>query len=219
MSSKLRPLCPLNSVHWRVPVPRSCETEKSKIPLSTTIVAQPRLECQGILYIIYFTDMARTKPLSPEDSKAEALRQHGALHPHPEAVRDEAFREHEFFDTRDSVQVKYEMLRRRRVDARAVREVAESFGVSRQAFYLAERGFQKEGLPGLLPRRRGPKGAHKCTDEVLAFVEQWQEKAPADQTLSEAIEERFGVKIHPRSIDRALARRKKKPPKKEQPQP
>jgi len=163
--------------------------------------------------------MARTKRLPPEDSKAEALRQHGALHPHPEAVRDEVFREHEFFDPHDSLQVKYEMLRRRRVDARAVREVAESFGVSRQAFYLAERGFQKEGLPGLLPRRRGPKGAHKCTDEVLAFVEQRQEKAPADQTLSEAIEERFGVKIHPRSIDRALARRKKKPPKKEQPQP
>ncbi|MDA2927550.1 leucine zipper domain-containing protein [Acidobacteria bacterium AH-259-G07] len=163
--------------------------------------------------------MARKKRLPPEDSKAEALRQHGALHPHPEAVRDEAFREHEFFDPRDSVQVKYEMLRRRRVEARRVSEVAGSFGVSRQTFYLAKTVFEKEGLPGLLPRRRGPKRAHKCTDEVLAFVEQWREKAPADQTLSEAIQERFGVKIHPRSIDRALARRKKKPPKKEQPQP
>jgi hypothetical protein len=60
----------------------------------------------------------RRRLRSREDPKAAALRAAGALHPHPEAVRDEAFTRHEFFDRRDRVQVKYEMLRRHRVDRR-----------------------------------------------------------------------------------------------------
>src|SRR5207249_8606094 len=50
----------------------------------------------------------------------------------------------------------YEMLRRRRVEGRPVTEVATAFGVSRQAFYAAETAFTAGGLPGLLPRPRGP---------------------------------------------------------------
>ena len=152
--------------------------------------------------------MKRKKP--SEDSKARALRRHGALHPRPQAVQDEAFRTHEFLDARDRVQVKYEMLRRQRVEGRPVSEAAAAFGVSRQTFYSAEAAFEKEGLAGLLPRRRGPKGAHKCTEEVLDFVEGWRREESGERTASEAVEERFGVRIHPRSIDRALARRQKK---------
>ena len=151
----------------------------------------------------------------PDQTKIKALRRHGALHPHPQAVRDEVFESEEFLDPRDRVQVKYEMLRRHRLEGRPVSEVAQRFGVSRQTFYLTETAFEKGGLPGLVPRRRGPKGAHKCTDEALDFVENWRESGPHEQPLGEAVEQRFGVKIHPRSIDRALARRQKKPPKKE----
>lgn len=156
--------------------------------------------------------MATRKPPPVEDAKQRTLREQGALHPHPEAVQDEAFRSHEFFDARDRVQVKYEMLRRHRADQKPVTEVARSFGTSRQAFYKAEATFETQGVPGLLPRRRGPQRAHKCTEEVLDFVEQWQETPSEEKTLIEAIEKQFGVRIHPRSIDRALARRKKKRP-------
>ncbi len=156
------------------------------------------------------------KPTTPSDqTKIKALRQHGALHPQPEAVRDEAFQGEEFLDARDRVQVKYEMLRRHRLEGRPVSEVAQRFGVSRQAFYVAETAFEKEGLPGLIPRRRGPKRAHKCTAEVLDFAESWRQSGPHEQSVAEAVEQRFGIQIHPRSIDRALARRKKKPPQKE----
>lgn len=158
-------------------------------------------------YIIILTVMRWKKP--SDDAKVEALRRQGALHPHSEIVQDEAFQGEEFLDPRDRVQVKYEMLRRHRVEGQSVTEAAASFGVSRQAFYLAERAFEREGLPGLVPGRRGPRRAHKCSDEVLDFVEQWRQ-APSDQSVSEAVEQRFGVKIHPRSLDRALARRKKK---------
>jgi transposase len=145
-----------------------------------------------------------------EDKKTEALKERGALHSHPEAVRDEAFQGQEFFDARDLVQVRYEMLRRHRVDERPVKEVAASFGLSRQAFYETEAAFERQGVAGLLPHHKGPKRAHKCTDEVLDFVEAWQETAPPHERADEAVWKRFGIRINPRSIDRALIRRKKK---------
>ena len=155
--------------------------------------------------------MARRRPSRPEDPKVTALRAAGALHPRPDAVQDEAFAGPAFFDRRDRVQVKYELLRRHRVEGRPVTEVATAFGVSRQAFYAAETAFTGAGLPGLLPRPRGPKRAHKCTDEILAFVEQQRAETPsrAAAAIADAVREHFGVAIHPRSLARALVRRKK----------
>ena len=69
----------------------------------------------------------------------------------------------------------------------------------------------KSGIAGLMPRRRGPQRAHKCTDEILDFVEQWRADPSPEKDVSEAVQKRFGVAIHPRSLARALSRRKKKP--------
>lgn len=178
-------------------------------------VTGPRNYLDSYIYmdIISLTAMKRPragKPSRAVDAKAEALRRQGALHPHPDTVRDEAFRQGEFFDSRDLVQVRYEMLRRHQVDRQAVTEAAVAFGVSRQAFYTAEAAFEERGISGLLPRRRGPKRAHKCTTEILDFVGQWRADSPAEKDVTEAIQKRFGVLINPRSIERALARRKKK---------
>ncbi len=155
--------------------------------------------------------ITRRRQTTPEDPKVAALRAAGALHPHPDAVQDEAFRRHDFFDRRDRVQVKYEMLRRHRVDERPVTEVASAFGVSRQAFYAAGTAFTAAGLVGLLPRPRGPKRAHKCTDEILDFVEEQraEDRGRSAADWAEAVRARFGVTLHPRSLARALVRRKK----------
>jgi len=152
------------------------------------------------------------QPHRPSDPKTAALRAAGALHPHPEAVQDETFARHEFFDARDRVQVKYEMLRRHLIEGRSVTEVAAAFGVSRQAFYRAKSAFEAGGVHGLLPRLRGPQRAHKCSDELLDFVEQWRASGAPErgENLVEAVRSRFRVSLHPRSIQRALARRKKK---------
>ena len=88
--------------------------------------------------------------------------------------------------------------------------VAAAFGVSRQAFYTTETAFEQMGISGLLPRRRGPKRAHKCTDEVLDFVEQWRAASSPEKDVTEAIQKRFGVSINPRSIERALITAEKK---------
>ncbi len=158
------------------------------------------------------TLMARPKPTPPADAKTKALRAQSSLHPHPERVKDDAFASDEFFDCRDQVQVKYEMLRRHRIDGQLVTQVAAAFGFSRQAFYVADNAFRKGGIASLLPRQRGPKRAHKCTDELLDFVLEWKQHNPTadNESLVEEIHQRFDITIHPRTIDRALARRKKK---------
>ena len=154
-----------------------------------------------------FTHMARPH----QDIKAAALRASGSLHPNPDKVQDEAFRKHEFFDPRDRVQVKYEMLRRHNIDGRPITEVSRSFGVSRQAFYKTVAGFRSLGIPGLLPRRRGPKHPSKLTDAILDFIEQRRSIEPTDgRSEQQAIRDKFGISIHPRTVDRALARCKKK---------
>jgi transposase len=145
------------------------------------------------------------------DAKAAALRAQGTLHPHPDAVRDPVFDTHPFFDRRDLVQVKYEMLRRVTVDGQPVANTADAFGVSRPTFYQARAAFTAGGLPGLLPQKRGPRGAHKLGAEVMTFIATVQaDAAVSARELAARVHERFGLVVHPRSIERALRRGEKK---------
>lgn len=150
------------------------------------------------------------KPI--EDKKVQALRDWGAWHASAADVTDEWFRSHEFFDARDLVQVKYEMLRRVQHDGMSLSEASRRFGFSRQAFYQAQAVFQEQGLPGLIPKRPGPKTAHKLSGDVLAFLdEQLADNDSLRSTeLATLIAEQFDLSVHPRSIERAFERRRKK---------
>lgn len=143
-----------------------------------------------------------------EDPKVEALRAERSLNPRPEAVVDEAFAASEFLDARDLVQVKYEMVRRVRVEGDTVSRSASTFGFSRPSFYEAAAALDAGGLAALVPARPGPRRAHKLTAEVVAFARRRRETDPSARSadLAEAIAERFGVRVHPRSVERALAR-------------
>jgi len=149
-------------------------------------------------------------PMAKPDPKQAALRAHGALHPRPVEVADELFEKGDFFDARDLVQVKYEMLRRVRVDRRSVTRASTDFGFSRPSYYQAKDAFEREGIPGLIPKKRGPKAAHKLTGEVVDYLEQALEEdsSLSSRTLTERLAKRFGIRVHPRSVDRALARRR-----------
>ena len=131
------------------------------------------------------------------DPKREALARDGALNPHPEAIHDALFTGNPFFDAKDLVQVRYEMVRRHRVDGVAISEVSTNFGVSRPTFYKSLRALQKAGLPGLLPSQRGPKDGHKISAEVVAFVVALKAARPKLTTSQclEEIEARFGIKV------------------------
>jgi transposase len=143
------------------------------------------------------------------DGKAQELARSRTLNPRPEAVVDEGFRFAEFFDARDLVQVKYEMVRRVEADGSSVSAAVGAFGFSRQSYYTAARALADEGLAGLVPAKPGPRGAHKLTDEVLDHLEGLRDAAPGlgAAELVAAVAERFGVTVHRRSVERALARR------------
>ena len=154
--------------------------------------------------------MARTRKPDP---KIAALKESGTLNRHAQDVCDPAFAGSEFFDPRDLVQVRYEMLRRVRTEGQSVSDAAAGFGVSRPTFYKIQEDFHRNGLPGLLPAKRGPRGPHKITDEVRRFIEETvaNEGALSIQTILDRIAERFGLTVHRRTLERALARFKKKP--------
>ena len=146
------------------------------------------------------------------DPKSQALARDGALNPNPEAVRDPLFSSNPFFDAKDLVQVRYEMVRRHRIDGMSISDVAAAFGFSRPTFYKTQSALASDGLIGLLPRLRGPKGGHKISDEVVAFVIELKAAHPeltTPQCLA-AVETQFSITLHRRSLERALAGRKKR---------
>lgn len=133
------------------------------------------------------------------------------MHLHPERVSAEPFRTRDFFDARDLLQVKYEMLRRVLVDGLPVASSAKASGLSRPTYYQAQEAFEREGLCGLLPRKRGPQGGHKVTQAVLDFLLAQAQGSgrPSSAELVRRAREKFGVRLHPRTVERALARRGK----------
>jgi hypothetical protein len=135
----------------------------------------------------------------------------GQPEPRPQAVRDPLFAAGEFFDPRDLVQVKYEMLRRVQVDGQTVSQSAQTFGLSRPAFYHAQAALHDGGLPALVAQKPGPRRAHKLGATVVEFLRQALSEEPALRALLAERCARAGYAVHPRSIERALQRQEKRP--------
>jgi transposase len=150
------------------------------------------------------------RELGMSDEKLVALRQSHTLHPHADQVRDPLFtRGSPFFDPRDLVQVKYELLRRVRVDGASVSHATSLFAISRPTFYAAQAAWEHSGIIGLLPQPTGPRHAHKLTEDIIALL------VPLAKTMSSAelavwLRDQRHLIVHPRSIERALARSAKK---------
>ena len=128
------------------------------------------------------------------------------------AVRDPAFQNSDFFDPHDLVQVRYEMLRRVHVEGVSIAQTVTQFGLTRPTFYKLQADFRRAGLTGLLPAKRGPHGPHKLTAEVWRIIEQARQEQPERNTadLVALIQQQCGVQVHPRTVERAIARSKKK---------
>jgi transposase len=149
--------------------------------------------------------------------KLQALRQSGTLNPAPEKVHDALFAESVFFDANDFLQVKYELLRSIQVEGRSIAGAAEQFGLSRPTVYEAQAHFKAKGLEGLLPEKRGPKHPHKLTPEVLKVLQQWSSEDLEIEAseLAARVKRRWGISVHPRTIEKALAGRAKRGRRKE----
>jgi transposase len=59
-----------------------------------------------------------------------------------------------------------------------------------------------------LPGKPGPRAAHKLTGEVVEHLRGLVAADPGlrPAELAEAVAHRFGIRVHPRSVERALAR-------------
>lgn len=144
------------------------------------------------------------------DPKVAALVATRSLNPHPEKVTDAVFLASRFGDPRDVVQVKYEMVRRVRVEGVSVTQAARAFGYCRQAFYEIAAALDAGGPSALAAGKPGPKGPLKLTDPVMEQVEGWLAAEPAlkSRDVAARVQEEFGFPVHPRSVERALVRRR-----------
>ena len=153
-----------------------------------------------------------TKTKAP-DPKLDALRQHGILNPHPQRVSARWlprptsstptiwFRSStRCFDMRSSDGVT------KAEAARPVRLVA--------AHLLPGRGRVRSAtaLAGLLPQKRGPQvgaQAHARSDGRYRGAPSRRRPVAGSRAGRASCSNSFGVKVHPRSIERAIARGKK----------
>lgn len=165
----------------------------------------------GIIEITHFGRGIMKRP-NPPDSKLQALRQHNALYAKATKVTDEQFLTLEFFDPRDLIQVKYEMVRRVHKDGWTVTRAAEAFGFSRISYYRIQSAIQTQGLMGLMPRKRGPQHASKITEAVDAFIHRRLGEDPglSSGKLKGLVAKELGVQVHRRTIERAVRRKKKR---------
>ena len=141
-------------------------------------------------------------------NKTEHLRKSATLNPHPDAVTDPLFAHSAFFDPRDLLQVRYEMIRSHKKGA-TLKETAARFGTSVPTCVRAKRAFRHGGLQALVPQRPGPRGPHKITPEILDFVETYRSEhgATSIRKLTNLINEHFHVTIHFSGLYRALSKK------------
>lgn len=144
--------------------------------------------------------------------KRQALQATGTFNPRAAQVRHPLFQHSSFFDPEDLLQLKYETLRALEVEKCSVAKAARDFGLSRPTIYEAQIQLEQQGLEGLMPHKRGPKAAHKLTEQVLQFLQGRAAAEPAmkAEELARRVRERFAVKLHPRTIQKALERKAKR---------
>ena len=120
----------------------------------------------------------------------------------------------DFFDARDLLQVRYEMVRLVRLGEATLAQAAARFGVSRPTCFRLVRSFDNGGLQGLIPAPRGPRGPHKIHpgDAALRRGLQGPARTRRGAPAGAADRAEFGVKVHPRGLEKALERVQKKLP-------
>jgi transposase len=111
-------------------------------------------------------------------------------------------------------------VRRVRVDKVPVAKATAAFGFCRQSFYAIAAALDAGGPAALVPGKPGPKGPRKLTEPVMTHVEALLAADPQlkARALAHAVSEEFGVVVHPRSIERALVRRREVRSRKEEDQ-
>ena len=140
-------------------------------------------------------------------TKHEEMRKNGSYNRRASTVTEEIFRDSQFFDAHDLIQVKYEMLRAVEKENREVSSTSTSFGFSRVSFYQIKKEYDEKGVVGLIPRKRRPKGSRKMNSSDVEFARDLVDTHTKSQILLRLKEER-GVEISKRTLERQLSVKK-----------
>jgi len=142
-------------------------------------------------------------------NKDKTLKENGTYNSNHEKVKSRLFADSAFFDAKDLVQVKYEMLREVTCGGKSVTAAAEDYGFSREAYYENKRLFEREGITGFVPKKPGPKGSHKLS-KAEGFIKGYIEKKPEAKApeITKELEKETGVKVHTRTMYRYLGKKK-----------
>ena len=140
-------------------------------------------------------------------AKHEELRKNGSLNHRAGLVSAEIFNGTHFFDACDLIQVKYEMLRAVEKERREVSSTSEAFGFSRVSFYQIKREFDENGVAGLMPKKRGPKGPRKLSCDDVEFAKNLVGTHTKAQILIRLKNER-SVEVSKRTLERKLSDKK-----------
>lgn len=147
-----------------------------------------------------------------EKTKIWYLKKGSTFNSKASEVKDELFLKNDFFDPRDLAQVKYEMLRKVEKEDVEIKETVHLFGMSRQYYYKLKSAFDRQGIAGLLPDKRGPKRPFKLTDAIVGFINEMakEDSSVTNQRIAEKLEARFKVAVNPRTIQRMRKSQKKR---------
>lgn len=134
---------------------------------------------------------------------SDFLRRARCLHRTPERVKDEQFTQQtDFFDPKDIVQVKYELLRRCEVNGRDVAATCLNFGFSRTTYYKVQQAFFSGGIPALMGKPRGRLKPIKVTDVVRGHLIAEKARNPklSAREMVAILKERYHVQLTERMI-------------------
>lgn len=146
-----------------------------------------------------------------DKKKIDYLKESGNLNQRASDVKDNLFIQNDFFDPRDIMQVKYEMLRKVSKENCPVAEAIHLFGMSRPYYYKLKNAFADKGMTGLLPGKRGPKEGLKLKGHIVEFVDRKLKEEPTltNRHIAKEVETRFHITLHPRTIARLRKEQKK----------
>lgn len=145
--------------------------------------------------------------LSPSIAKQEELHKNGTFNHHADTISAEVFASSRFFDAHDLIQVKYEMLRAVEKEEGDVSSISAAFGFSRVSFYQIKKAFDQNGVSGLTPKKRGPKGSRKLNSDDVVFARGLEGTHTKAKILALLRDER-GVKVSKRTLERQLSCKK-----------
>lgn len=141
--------------------------------------------------------------------KTEVLKENGTFNPRHDKVTAACFKSGIFFDTKDLIQVKYELLRSIASGECSITQASEQFGLSRESIYKNKAAYETGGLQALLPKKTGPKGAHKLTAEGQAFIDSYvaEHSAASASEVNKKMREQTGISVHNRTVERYLSKK------------